>query len=934
MTLRRLCESSVSTPSLHDACHVAFYLYRHLHGFKPNAIAVQPNRNIALLNLYSVACTTEQRRRQSTGSNNTGNIRYHRNESHRHSASPSVGGQANQPQNQQPKNKQHALRQSYNNQNQSQLNMNRNEKVHPLRQTSSSRPQQFDNRAHEQRNRFDPQNRNNQSSAGNNKFVNNNSQHKLQQPGRDKNVSSPTHQLHLCRERVKHFENFLLNALTERQHRDVSLKDALKRRDEYMVQRQRLLAKEQQQKQEAKKRPKGTGFSFSSLIQQRDENNNVQGAAATRDDCDNNLEAQLTQEIARLSTPLGSILNQYQSELYAASILAIDNNRSSQHTHASSGMRRQRQDGGGDLYCICAISSTRDIIVQLLQDYGALGRLAEAKRLFNLAVQEASFHCNSVTHQHDAHKGADTGVELNTPESSSAPMLLLSSAVFDTFLQLLGQQNAISKQEIKYVLHKMDSFPHIERTALTYQTLIEINLTMRHECGCIDLWNEMTARGRTRSKPQGIESRSDHDTAGVGVISELRRVVPTPNILRLMIKGVILPIMSGNQNKNSNTQSITSSSYQPDVLFIMDVIRHYLAICDITDRDILLSLYKLLVDNPDAGPEDGLWLLFEIEQRCVVDSVSLKQVVDRTTFTSLLLKCAKCGDSVTAERILSCMERHFLPRTMDVLALCLWTYAAAQKIELAFDLLEEMVRKGFLEQTDINKKWIVEDLNWMSDRHFLNILGESMNTVEMVDRAYFHLEARHRQGKSVSVDSLDIVVMACGRLGDEDRAVETMESYASLGVHPRTKSYNALLLSCAGRNKARQHKTVFEAMLRNGVTPNYHTFRLLIRQAVLCDNIEEALEFLEKAPTYKGVFVDVEMMLPIVERAAFVGDEATVLHMMTKAIHADVGFSPTITRAIVQRLSNHGINTDAVAELIPVHEKLRTKTGLGRRRPR
>ena len=463
------------------------------------------------------------------------------------------------------------------------------------------------------------------------------------------------------------------------------------------------------------------------------------------------------------------------------------------------------------------------------------------------------------------------------------PLHFLSAAPFDTLLQLLVQQESLSITEVHYVIRMMQAHG-LEPTSSTFQSLLEAHLRMHKDC--TPLWSELR---RSRLKPSS-------------------------NILRLLIRGAV---------PASN-----------DVGFIVDVAREYVAGCEAPDKDVLCSLYKQVVAHTEAAPEHALWLLFEIEQRCVVDTISLKQVVERSSLVQLLLKSARCGDCVSAERLVACMERHMMPRTADILSLTLWSYVSAQEIELALDTLEEMSRKGFMETTDINKKWILEELNMPMEKHWLNHLGESMDSTEMVDRAYLHLEQRHRQGRSVSIDSLDAIVMACGRLGDEDRAVETMESYTALGVHPRTKSYNALLLSCAGRNKARQHKTVFEAMLRNGVTPNYHTFRLLIRQAVLCDNVEEALEFVDKAPNYKGVHVDVEMLLPILERAAFVGDEATVLRMMKKAIQCDIGFSSTILRSVVQRLKNHGVDTGPVEELVPVHERMKTKTGLGRRRPR
>lgn len=44
---------------------------------------------------------------------------------------------------------------------------------------------------------------------------------------------------------------------------------------------------------------------------------------------------------------------------------------------------------------------------------------------------------------------------------------------------------------------------------------------------------------------------------------------------------------------------------------------------------------------------------------------------------------------------------------------------------------------------------------------------------------------------------LDVVVAACSRMGDANRAFETFEAYARLGVKQRTDSYNVLMEVCA-----------------------------------------------------------------------------------------------------------------------------------------
>ena len=380
-------------------------------------------------------------------------------------------------------------------------------------------------------------------------------------------------------------------------------------------------------------------------------------------------------------------------------------------------------------------------------------------------------------------------------------------------------------------------------------------------------------------------------------------VTPSPCILRLFVAGVL------------------PEHWQ--VGFVVDVLRQFLSRCELRDIYQLQGFFLQVVQHPEAASDVVLWLLFELEQHAVLERRDLKTLVERKSILQLLLKCSRCGDCSTAERLLALMERHMMSKTVDVLALMLWTYAVGEEVEKAFETLEEMQRRGLLDHTDSSRKFVVEALGLPMEKHYLMTLAESLYNVEAVDRAYYHLERRHSQQRSVSVHSLDVVVLACGKLGDEDRAVETMESYSNFGIEPRTQSYNALLLSCSGRHRAHQHSTVFEAMVRNGIKPNHHTFRSLIRQAVLSDNIDEALGLLDRVTTFPHVHVEVEMVLPILERAARVGDLDTVLQLLRLAVSHSIGIEVGTMRMVVRRLRDHGVDVKAVEELIPVHERLR-----------
>ena len=62
---------------------------------------------------------------------------------------------------------------------------------------------------------------------------------------------------------------------------------------------------------------------------------------------------------------------------------------------------------------------------------------------------------------------------------------------------------------------------------------------------------------------------------------------------------------------------------------------------------------------------------------------------------------------------------------------------------------------------------------------------------ELADEAYYHLDARHTGGHGVPLDAVDVVVEACARLGDLDRAFATFGELERFGVRPGVSTYNA-----------------------------------------------------------------------------------------------------------------------------------------------
>lgn len=530
------------------------------------------------------------------------------------------------------------------------------------------------------------------------------------------------------------------------------------------------------------------------------------------------------------------------------------------------------------------LAETRDVVAVMFRVYTALGKVDKLRQLFAVAVR-------------DLHtKG------------------LLNAAVFEHYLEMLTKRKGYNRDEVLFVLKTMEEH-NIEKTPLTYLYLIELHLRIGVDPAA--LWNEMEKKEAEALEEELAEGGEVDDAVannaagGPRFVLLPRQPLITVGALRAMMIRVLPTIK--------------------DQALALRVVKRLLA-ADRVDRQQFADLTTNWMTNPDVAPEHSQWLLFEFEQRCVLEKAALNHYINKFHIVSLLLRCAKAADAITTERILAFMDRHVITKTADVLALVVWCYALAEEIEKGIDVIELMGRKGHLEFTDPFKKFTVDTIQFTMDRHFLMIMADAMNSAALTDRAFAHAQRRKESGKQISVHSLDVIVLACSKLGDEDRAVETLESYPQLGLQPRTQSYNALLLASVGARKSSVHRTIFDAMVRNGVAPNAHTFRLLIRQAVVSNDIDEAVRFLELVTTFPGLRVEVEMILPILERSARAGDVTTSNKVSKYALDCDIGIDSAVMNNVVLLLSEQGCDVSVIQSHLALHETLRSRSKAARRR--
>lgn len=207
-----------------------------------------------------------------------------------------------------------------------------------------------------------------------------------------------------------------------------------------------------------------------------------------------------------------------------------------------------------------------------------------------------------------------------------------------------------------------------------------------------------------------------------------------------------------------------------------------------------------------------------------------------------------------------------------------------------------MARRGFVDHMDAFTKYIVAPIHYVMERNFMSLLVEAVDSRVMLQRAMAHLHHRQRVHEKelynsrntsntnntnsnsnntnnstikrvslgVSIHSLDLIVLAACKLGEEREALKLVASYYShWKIHPRVNTYNSLLMGTLAQRGTLLHRLIYDTLIKSGIIPNAQTYRVLIRQAVLSDNIDAALYYLKEVTRQQSIRIEVEMMLPI-----------------------------------------------------------------------
>ncbi|EJD02798.1 uncharacterized protein FOMMEDRAFT_86064 [Fomitiporia mediterranea MF3/22] len=143
-----------------------------------------------------------------------------------------------------------------------------------------------------------------------------------------------------------------------------------------------------------------------------------------------------------------------------------------------------------------------------------------------------------------------------------------------------------------------------------------------------------------------------------------------------------------------------------------------------------------------------------------------------------------------------------------------------------------------------------------------SILHAIKHDPELIDGAYALLEELHKEGSTVDVIAVNVLIKACAMLNDLQRAVGIYKTMSSLGVQPDAETYEMLLKACRAARHVELGERLFNEMREAGLNPTARSFERLISLVLTQTDYENAFFYLEEMkvsghtpsyPTYEDI---------------------------------------------------------------------------------
>mmetsp|Transcript_130357 Transcript_130357/g.237015 ORF Transcript_130357/g.237015 Transcript_130357/m.237015 type:complete len:1015 (+) Transcript_130357:136-3180(+) len=227
---------------------------------------------------------------------------------------------------------------------------------------------------------------------------------------------------------------------------------------------------------------------------------------------------------------------------------------------------------------------------------------------------------------------------------------------------------------------------------------------------------------------------------------------------------------------------------------------------------------------------DRVWSVYQ-------EMLTMKVQFSIVTFNTLVDACSRCGEIGRIPGLLKDMVAQGIQINIITYSAILKGYCQGNRIEEAFELVEDMKRTTKLQPDEI----------------MYNTLLDGCARLGLYERGISVLEEMDASGVRPTNFTLSVLVKLAGRSKRLERAFELCEEISGkykfrLNVHV----FSNLIQACISNKESRRAFEVFERMVKERVRPETRTYALLLKASVSAGEGQNAAGLLRAAMGLRG----------------------------------------------------------------------------------
>jgi len=200
--------------------------------------------------------------------------------------------------------------------------------------------------------------------------------------------------------------------------------------------------------------------------------------------------------------------------------------------------------------------------------------------------------------------------------------------------------------------------------------------------------------------------------------------------------------------------------------------------------------------------------------------------------------CSRCGEMKRISGLLKSMMSQNLEPNLITYSAILKGYCQENRLDEAFELMEEMV----------------QSTKFKPDEIMYNTILDGCARQGLYQRAMPLLADMEAAGVNPSNFTLSVLVKLCSRAKRLDRAFEIVEETSSkYHIRPNVHVYGNLIQACIQHNQLRRAFEVLERLMSERIRPDVRVYSLLLRACLAAGEAQDAAGLIRAASGLRGV---------------------------------------------------------------------------------